>query len=191
MNEVTLDIETQNTFADIGSNDTAQLLLSVVGVHTSDDNEYRTYTEEELPRLWPILEHASIIIGFNHKWFDMPVLNRYYAGDCTKFPLFDIMEEVQRIIGFRPRLDGLAQGTLGKGKSGHGLDAITYWKTGQIEKLKAYCLDDVRLTRALYDFGAREGYLLLHQRFGAPKKIAVDFARKAAAPTAVPLTLGF
>ena len=189
-NEVVLDIETQNTFQDIGSRDTDQLKISVVGVYTYRDDQFRIYTEKELPLLWSVLEHADRIIGYNHRSFDMPVLNNYYSGDCTRFPLLDMIEEATDALGYRPKLDDLAFGTLKTRKSGHGLDAVRYWQTGEIEKLKKYCLDDVRITRDLYAYGRKNGQIIYAQTFGAPRVISVDFS-----PSVVKqkknLTLGF
>ncbi len=189
-NDVVLDIETRNTFQEIGSRDCAQLRLSVVGVYTSKDDQFRVYTEETLPTLWPVLEHADRIIGFNHLAFDMPVLNNYYPGDCRKLPLLDMMTDVERVLGYRPKLDDLATATLGRGKSGHGLDAVEFWKAGQIEKLHRYCLDDVRITRDLYQFGRDNGHVLYTQRGGAIRKIPVEFGVPVAVAQPVHLTLG-
>ncbi|MDO8581950.1 MAG: ribonuclease H-like domain-containing protein [bacterium] len=175
-NEVVLDIETQNTFQDIGSRDTDQLKISVVGVYTYSDDQLRIYMQEELPKLWSILEHADRIIGYNHRSFDMPVLNNYYSGDCTTFPLLDMMEGAADALGYRPKLDDLAFGTLKTRKSGHGLDAVRYWQTGEIEKLKKYCLDDVRITRDLYEYGLKNRHIIYAQTFGAPRVIPVDYA---------------
>ena len=38
-----------------------------------------------------------------------------------------------------------------------GLQAIRLYQQGQIDKLKRYCLDDVRLTREVYEHGCRHG----------------------------------
>jgi len=41
-------------------------------------------------------------------------------------------------------------------KSGSGADALVLFKEGRMEELKRYCLDDVRLTKEIYDYGCRE-----------------------------------
>ena len=174
-NEIVLDIETQNTFQEVGSRDTDDLKISVVGVYTYCDDQFRIYTEENLLSLWPVLEHADRIIGYNHRSFDMPVLNNYYAGDCTKFPLLDMMEQVADILGYRAKLDDLAAGTLQIKKSGHGLEAVQWWRAGEKEKVKKYCLDDVRLTRDLYEHGKKHGKLLYRGKFGPERIIPVNF----------------
>ena len=50
------------------------------------------------------------------------------------------------------KLDQLAEGTLGENKSGHGSEVMNWWKSGEIEKIRKYCIDDVRITKELYDY---------------------------------------
>jgi hypothetical protein len=60
----------------------------------------------------------------------------------------------------------LVSATLGRKKLGSGLDALKYFKAGQMDKLKEYCLEDVRLTRDLYEYGKQHGKLLYYQQRG-------------------------
>jgi DEAD/DEAH box helicase domain-containing protein len=60
-------------------------------------------------------------------------------------------------------MDQIADGTLGTKKSGHGMDAVRWWKEGEIEKVKKYCLDDVRLTKDLYEYALKEGKLFFKE----------------------------
>jgi len=57
-------------------------------------------------------------------------------------------------------LDGLAQGTLGMAKTGHGSKSPLLIREGRWGDLFAYNLHDVRLTRKLMDFLMRYGYLI-------------------------------
>jgi DEAD/DEAH box helicase domain-containing protein len=57
------------------------------------------------------------------------------------------------------RLDHVAEGTLNVNKSGHGLQAITWWKQGEIEKIRQYCLDDVKITKKLYEYALKNNKL--------------------------------
>ena len=61
------------------------------------------------------------------------------------------------------KLDQLAEGTLGKNKSGGGADAINWWKLGDVEKVRAYCIDDVKLTKELYDYAVTHGKLIFKE----------------------------
>ncbi|HVX90378.1 MAG TPA: ribonuclease H-like domain-containing protein [Candidatus Paceibacterota bacterium] len=155
MREITFDIETRSTSPVRGRLDINEMELIVVGVHDSETGEYVAYEREELPKLWPVLERADMLIGYNSDYFDIPLLNRYYPGDLTKIRSLDLMAEVYRALGRRLRLDSLAQATLGKGKIGEGALAGTWWDQGLRDKVKEYCLMDVRLTRELYDYALK------------------------------------
>src|SRR3989338_3777294 len=177
-NEVVLDIETQNTFADVGGYDPKKLKISVIGVYFYESDEYLAYEEQELPKLWNRLEKSGRIIGYNTNHFDLPVMNSYYAGDFLTFPGLDILEEIQKAIGFRIKLDDVAAATVGVHKSGHGLQAIEWWKQGEIEKIKKYCLDDVKITKAVYEYGLKYNALAYEDRFSGRKAIPVNFYPK-------------
>jgi hypothetical protein len=159
MRVVTFDIETANAFPGLARTELYRLELSIVGIHDSETNEYSSYTKEELPKLWPIMERADMLIGFNSDMFDIPILNRYYAGDLTKIRSLDLLVEVQKALGRRIRLQSLAEATLNKGKGGNGLQAVEWWQKGEIEKVRKYCIEDVRITRELYDYALKHGSL--------------------------------
>lgn len=188
--EIVLDIETQNTFQEVGAYDHTKLIVSVVGVYFYETDEYKAYEEPELKDLWPRLERCDRIIGYNSIAFDMPVLNNYYAGDLLKIPQLDIMAEIQKALGFRLKLDDVAAASVGHGKTGHGLQAVEWWRNGEKEKVKKYCLDDVRVTKDVYEYGLKYKALAYTDRLGARKGIPVDFTpRKSAA--AINLTMPF
>lgn len=188
--EIVLDIETQNTFQEVGSYDHTKLLISVVGVYFYETDEYRCYEVDELKELWPRLEHAERIIGYNSISFDMPVMNNYYAGDLLKLPQLDILAEIHKTLGFRLKLDDVAAASVGKRKSGHGLQAVEWWRNGEKEKVKAYCLDDVRVTKDVYEYGLKYKALAYEDRLGQRKGIPVDFSPKKIVST-INLTMPF
>ena len=158
---IVLDLETQKSFDEVGGRHNLHLLrVSVAGIYSYDQDLFRTFTEWETPALRGILEEARLIVGFNLKRFDYPVLEPYLKRNLKILPTLDIMEDVERYLGHRLSLDTLVKATLGEGKTGHGLDAIRYFREGEIEKLKSYCLADVRLTRDLYEYGKRHGRMM-------------------------------
>lgn len=159
MRKVVFDIETKNTFSDVGSNDPAALDMSVVCIYDSATDSYGSFIEKELPKLWPIFEKADLLIGFNIVHFDIPILNKYYSGDLNKIKSLDILKEVKNVLGRRIKLDTLAEATLGQNKSGDGLDAIRWWRKGEIQKVRDYCIDDVRITKDLYDYARKNGHV--------------------------------
>jgi hypothetical protein len=173
MRRVVFDIETANIFDDIGSNDPAKLDISIVGVYDSKTDEYRSFAQEEFGDMWPIFEHADVLIGFNSDHFDIPLLNKYYPGDLTTIHSVDLLAEIKNSLGRRLKLDTVAEATLGTQKSGHGLEATRWWKEGKHDLVRKYCLDDVRITKELYDY-ARKHKKVLYKDFGDLKEIKLD-----------------
>lgn len=173
--EVVFDIETQNTFEEVGQGNHRALKVSVVGVYTYEDDQYRTFREEQLKEMWPIFERAERLIGYNSKFFDVPVLQKYYAGDLMKIPHLDLLEEIRRSAGFRPKLDDVARATLNTQKSGHGLEAVEWFKQGEWEKIEKYCLDDVRITRDVYEYGRTNKQIFIPDLQNKLKPIPVKF----------------
>lgn len=173
MRKVVFDIETRNTFQEIGKTDPAALDISIVGAWDSETDTYDSYDVDELTRLWPIIERADMLIGFNSDHFDIPLLNKYYPGDLMHIKSLDLLVEVKNSLGRRIRLDSIAEGTLGTNKSGHGLQAIEWWKQGEIDKIRKYCLDDVRITKEVYDYALRNG-TLKYKDVGAVREIKID-----------------
>jgi DEAD/DEAH box helicase domain-containing protein len=157
MRRITFDIETYGSFNALP--DPTVLKLTMVGVHDSKTGEYSSFLKEELGKLWPILESADVLVGYNSDHFDIPILNKYYPGDLTKIKSIDLLKEVKAVLNRRLRLDNLAEATLGKKKSGSGLEAQTWWEQGEIEKIRAYCLDDVKITVELYEHAKKHGLL--------------------------------
>ena len=171
MRRITFDIETEGEFRSNG--DFSQLEVTVVGVYDSETKQLTGYFKDELHKLWPIFEQADLLVGYNSDHFDIPILNKYYAGDLTKFKSIDLLKEIKNVLGRRLKLDGIAEATLGRKKSGHGLEAVEWWKNGEYERVKAYCLDDVAITDELYQYAKKHGKLK-YKDFSGPRDIKLD-----------------
>lgn len=173
MRKITFDIETQNFFQDVNSNDPTDLDIAVVCIHDSLDDSYQSFQESELNKLWPILEQSDMMITWNGDHFDIPLLNKYYQGDLGKIKSLDLMKEVQKVLGRRLKLDTVGEATLGMNKSGNGIDAVEWWRNGEIDKVIKYCIDDVKLTKGLYDYAIANG-ALKYKDLGNIKEIKLD-----------------
>lgn len=175
LKKIVLDLETQNSFADVGGRGNNKLLkVSVCGVYFYETNNYLTYEEKELPKLASLLAAADEIIGFNIIGFDFQVLQPYLNFDIYSVPHLDIMAEIEKFLGHRLSLETIAQGTLGYGKSGKGTDAILYYRQGRMDELKRYCLDDVKVTKEIYEYALKHNKLL-YSDFSITKEIPVSF----------------
>lgn|SRR3989338_1631281 len=175
LNKIVLDLETQKEFAEVGGRSKNRLLkVSVVGIYSYTEDKYQCFTEKELPNLSDLLAGVDQIIGFNNRQFDHEVLQPYMNFSLADIPTLDILEEVEKILGHRIGLDVIATATLGYGKINTGLGGIRLWKTGQIEELKKYCLNDVKLTREIYEYGQKYKKLL-YRDFFETREIPVKF----------------
>jgi len=169
-NKVVLDLETQKSFDEVGGRKMHLLRVSVVGIYSYFNNKYITFEEKEIPGLEKILKSADLIIGFNIKRFDLPVLEPYLSIPIYSLPALDIMEEIVRVTGHRVSLNSVAQATLGEVKSGSGLEAVRFFREGKMEKLKRYCLDDVRITKEIYEYGLKYKKLSFISKYGRSKR---------------------
>jgi len=172
MRKITFDIETSNEMFG-GDFNPLNLDLSVVCIHDSKTNAYTCYTQEELPSLWPILEKANLIIGYNSDHFDIPILDKYYPGDLKQIKSVDLLKEIRAVLGRRIKLDSVAQATLGTQKSADGLQAVRWWKEGKYDEVKKYCIDDVRITKELYDY-ARKNKHLKYKDYEGVREVKLD-----------------
>lgn len=163
MRRIVFDIETSNFFPDVGVNDPSALNLAVVGIYDYERGVYEHYLQENLGKLWPILESADLLIGYNSDHFDIPLLNKYYGGDLTKIKSMDILREIKNSYGRRMKLDQIAEGTLGINKSGRGDQANIWWKNGEYQKVIDYCLQDVKITKDVYDYALKNNKLIFKE----------------------------
>jgi len=185
-NIVVFDIETKDAFSDVGGRDLFEKLeISVVGIYDYGSNEFTVFEEAELQRLADRLSRKPLLVGFNSRRFDVPILQKYMPFDLKKLPQLDIMEEVSKALGHRVALDSIARATLGQGKTGSGLQAIRLWREGRLAELKDYCMSDVRITKDVYEYGADKGELFYVPKFG-PGRARVEVAWKIAHPHDVP-----
>ncbi|MBL7085015.1 MAG: ribonuclease H-like domain-containing protein [Candidatus Omnitrophica bacterium] len=157
---IVLDLETKKSFAEVGRQNLQLLGVSLAGIYSYREDKFRTFEEKDLKQLLPYLQQAELVIGFNIKKFDFPVLQPYLDLDLKQLKVLDILEEIHNSLGFRLSLDSIAKATLEIGKKGTGLDALKYFRQGQINKLKEYCQHDVFVTREIYEYGRRHGHLL-------------------------------
>jgi len=152
-----LDVETQRGFNEVDRKKFHLLKVSVACIYDSKTDSYSSFQEKELGKLEEILKQADMLVGFNIKDFDMPVLSPYFATPVDKFPVLDLMVEIEKVRGHRVSLQSVAQATLNTSKSGTGWDAIQLYKDGRMEELTKYCIDDVRITKDVYEYGIKNG----------------------------------
>lgn len=176
LKKIVLDLETQKSFQEVGGRGKNHLLkISVACIYDYSTDKYSSFEEHELTKLSPILQTADQIIGYNIKDFDFEVIQPYLNFDIFKIPYLDLLEEIEKVLRHRIKLDLVAQGTLGSGKTGSGLEALLFYKNGRMDLLKKYCLDDVKITKQVYDYAMRNGKVL-YKDFFKTKEITLKLA---------------
>jgi DEAD/DEAH box helicase domain-containing protein len=187
MFEVIFDCETKKFFDSIEDYDPSKLGVSLLSMYVRevDDNlqevkgEMKSFWEKDLGDAWEFFQRADRIIGFNSITFDVPALYPYAPPSFAKLPHFDILAHVKESQGKRVSLDAIAKATLGTGKTDSGENAIIYWQKGDkesLEKLRTYCEADVAITRDIYDFGFKNGFLKYVDFWNEQREVKVDFS---------------
>ena len=174
MSDVVFDIETKNSFAEVGSSRSRDLDISLVGIYIYEADQYLGFRDDELDKLWPYIYGASRLIGYNSKYFDIPLLEKYAPRSLQSIPHLDLLVRIKEGLGHRLKLDDVAKATLNVSKSGHGLQAVEWYKQGEWDKIEKYCLDDVKITKEVFEFGLKNKQLFYPDLSGI-KPFPVDF----------------
>lgn len=185
MDTLVFDIETQNFFTDpdVGWDNFAALKISAVGVYSYMRDKYFCFEESEIDKTVELFDVSARLVGFSMNRYDVPVLNLYFqrlnipVPDIWAKERVDLLEEIEMATGQRISLSRLAEINLGVKKERHGSEAIDLYKNGQIEELKAYCLNDVKLTKDLYDLYRRQRYFLIPDK-KTGEIVRVNFAKE-------------
>lgn len=154
---VVIDVETQKGFNEIDRKKLYLLKVSVACAYDSLTDAYTSYEEKELAKLEALLKSADLVVGFNVRDFDLEVLSPYFVSSVQNLPILDLLVEFEKARGHRISLQSVAQATLKASKSGSGLDALRLFQEGRMDELKTYCMDDVKITKDIYEYGIRHG----------------------------------
>jgi hypothetical protein len=154
MNYITFDIETYSP-SDLNKIDTKEFRASVIGAYISWLNNgqgaYIAFLEDDVKEFLKLLSYCDLIIGYNHIWFDLPVLQKYSEIDLLKLPCYDIMLKVEAEIGFKLKLNDLCRANFDDDlKTDSYATYRHYHKEGKWLELIDYCMNDVRLTQQLF-----------------------------------------
>ena len=170
------DLETQKSAEDVGGwGNIHKMGLAVGVVWDSLDREFFTYEEKDSAKLVEKLRTADLAVGFNIIGFDYTVLQPYSDFDLQEINTFDMLVDVKKNLGFRLSLNHLSQHTLNAEKSADGLVSLQWYKEGKINKIIQYCKQDVEITRDLYLYGEKNGFVKYQSRSGNPRDLKVDW----------------
>ena len=162
---VAFDLETQYLADEVGGwSNIRDLKLSVGVIYDAAEDTYRHYTEDQAEDLIADLRRADLVVGYNVLRFDYEVLRAYTDDPLSDLPTVDMLQDVYRTLGWRLKLDNVASATLGESKSADGVQAVHWFRDGQLEKVIEYCRRDVEVTWRVYEFGQQNGYIQYRDR---------------------------
>ncbi|MGE0616165.1 MAG: ribonuclease H-like domain-containing protein [Bacteriovoracia bacterium] len=171
-----VDIETQRSFQEVGGFENLDKLgISVACAYDSKTDQFLSFRENELKKLFDLCEDR-LVVGYNIRGFDLPVMGAY-GLDYKRLDVFDIMYDLETLTRQRfLKLEFVARGTLGTGKSADGLQAIEWWKAGQVEKIIEYCLQDVKVTRDIFQYGRQNGFVKIQRSDDNTSQVPVQWS---------------
>jgi len=171
-----LDVETRFSADEVGGwNRADKMGVSIAVVWDSGEERFRDFRQEEVGELAQFLRAFELVVGFNVRRFDYAVLEGAAGAAFRDLPTLDMLEKVHERLGYRLKLDNLAQATLGAGKSADGLMALAWWKEGRLDLITEYCRQDVAVTRDLYLHGREHGHVLFSNKAGQKVRLPVDW----------------
>ena len=154
--------------------------VSIAVMYDGLEERFLAFTEDQMDVFLTHLEKADLVIGFNIKRFDYIVLKAYTGRNLLELNTFDILEDVHQRLGFRLGLDALASETLNHGKTADGLQALEWFRQGEMKKLTDYCRQDVAVTRDLFQYGLEKGHLIYRsKKEGTRLRLLVDWNLEA------------
>lgn len=169
------------TYCD-GWDDKANMGISVICAYSYLFEEYTVWFGSDLMDFIAYMNLHTRLIGFNHIKFDNELLmavSRSYGLDSdlvhksiANLYHFDILREayIAYEIDAYPviftklhkgfKLDNFSLSNFRARKTGDGALAPVLWQQGKKSEVVNYCLNDVKLTKRLYDRILNDGFLL-------------------------------
>lgn len=164
MNYIVFDVETANPIVDW--RDHQALGVSWAVTYESRTDSYQHYRAQHgLGPLAATLAGAELLVSWNGAAFDLPLLEATMRKlnmpmPTIEAPHCDLFALIEQATGTKIGLSEAAKFTLGEDKTGTGDQAPALARADKWDELASYCQNDVRLTRDLYEFVARYGYIL-------------------------------
>lgn len=174
-----------------GWQDHANMGISVCCGYEYDSGRYRVFCLDNLYEFSNAVNAADIIIGFNNIAFDNAVIRACWQP-LVKLPekweekSYDLLREIWVAAGLAPTfnfkthggfgLDAMCEANFGTKKSGNGALAPKWWQRKMIGNVIDYCLNDVALTKQLFDH-VLKGHPLVNPNDKQPLHLANPFPK--------------
>jgi hypothetical protein len=144
-----------------GWHDHANMGISVIGCYDYATDRYRVFCNDNFKEFASLLYERAPVVSFNGVGFDNKVLAARGLISKTIETNYDILRELWIADGIGPEfsypthtgygLEATCTVNFSLKKSGDGGLAPVNWQRGNIGSVIDYCLDDVRLTKRLFE----------------------------------------
>lgn len=153
-----------------GWHDHAGMGISVIGAYDYEEGRYRVFCADNFRDFARLVDHHDTVIGFNNISFDNPVIDAAGIHSILAAKSYDLLIEIWKGAGLGSKfkypshigfgLDACCHVNFGTRKSGHGAMAPVEWQRGNIGGVIDYCINDVKLTKQLFDLVSERGEIL-------------------------------
>ena len=145
-----------------GWRDIANMGVSVTGVYDYVEDRYRVFCADNKEEFAKLISKRELCVGFNSIPFDNALLLACGWPAPPEEKSYDLLRETWAACGlgttfdFKTHggfgLDAMCEKNFGTKKSGNGALAPVDWQQGKRGTVIDYCLNDVRLTKQLFDY---------------------------------------
>lgn len=145
-----------------GWHDHKNMGISVIGAYDYQSNRFRVFCKDNWKDFIDLATQRAPLVSFNGIGFDNKVLEAcglFFLKEAGNY--YDILRELWIGDGLAPEfvypshtgygLNEVAMSNFSAKKTGHGALAPVDWQRGNIGNVIDYCLEDVRLTKRLFD----------------------------------------
>lgn len=140
--------------------DYANMGISIICAYDYVEERYRVFCKDNFDLFYTLTQNRELLIGFNNVGFDNKVLR------LTNNRCYDILREIWISLGLDPNVfayhthGGYSLNEMCKinnigTKTGHGASAPILWQRGEIGAVIDYCLNDVKLTKDLFELSQK------------------------------------
>lgn len=156
-----------------GWGDHAGMGISCICAYDYVERSYRVFMKDNMAAFKDLLVNRNLIVGFNSIKFDNEVLLYHpeTSGVSLSLKSYDLLREIWIGVGLNPDkfspkthggygLDDVCKINFGMLKSGNGALAPVDFQRGNYGGLVDYCLNDVRMTKSLFDRVLETGQIL-------------------------------
>lgn len=151
-----------------GWKDHANMGIACIGAWDYVEDRARVFTMGNISEFLDLCDDRDLLVGFNSIPFDNAViaatLNRP-AFDESR--CYDLLREIWAAAGLPAEfdfkthggygLDAVCEANFGTKKTGNGALAPVDWQRGEYGRVIDYCLNDIKLTKQLFDRAMGDG----------------------------------